>query len=106
MNRALAAAACLFLAVSASCAATDAVRDSLWKGSVLTYDQYLSVDQAAKPPYTVDAVIRKLGAPKETRKEKGVVRELDYHSASLMEDMKIATFYFDADGKLVDKRMW
>jgi len=76
------------------------------KGEVLTYAQYLSVDQSATPAPTADYVLKKLGTPMEVRDRDGKIREIDYHAYSLNDDMKIATFFFDANQKLVKKDLW
>ena len=89
-----------------SCASNPVFPSLFLKGTVLTYPQYLSIDQAATPAPTADMVLKSLGTPMEVRDRDGLIREIDYHAYSLNGDLKIATFFFDANQKLVKKDLW
>lgn len=80
--------------------------DTFLAGNVLTYEQYLSMDQDANPPPTVDDVLAKLGTPMDVRDSDGVRRRLDYHAFSLTDDLKIAEFHFDSNERLMKKELW
>jgi hypothetical protein len=94
------------LVVSGGCTSSPLFPTMFLKGQILTYEQYLSVDQSATPAPTADMVLKKLGTPMEVRDRDGLIREIDYHAYSLNGDMKIATFFFDANQKLVKKDLW
>lgn len=94
------------LSVTAGCTVTNAVRDWTLKGSVLTYDQYLSVDQSASPPPTADTVLTKLGMPMNVHDRDGIRRQIDYYAYSLNNDLNIAEFHFDEHEKLTKKVLW
>jgi hypothetical protein len=76
------------------------------KGSLLTYDEYLSIDTATTPTPTADTVLSKLGMPKSVHDRNGVRRRIDYHTYTLNGDMKTAEFSFDENEKLVKKELW
>jgi len=88
------------------CATYNSVRTSFMSGDVLTYAQYLSIDQSASPTPTVTHVLKTLGDPLEVHYRDGVIRSIDYHSHSLNDDLKIATFFFDENQNLVKKELW
>jgi hypothetical protein len=94
------------LVVAPGCANNPFFPSLFRKGTVLTYKQYLSIDQSATPTPTADFVLKTLGTPMEVRDRDGRIREIDYHAYSLNDDMKIATFFFDANQKLVKKDLW
>jgi hypothetical protein len=94
------------LAVAPACSVVNPMKTWFMKGDVLTYEEYLSVDQAQKPTPTADMVMKKLGTPMEVRDRDGAIREIDYHAYSLNDDLKIATFFFDANQKLAKKDLW
>jgi hypothetical protein len=94
------------LVVAGGCTSSPLFPTMFLKGTVLTYQQYLSVDQSASPSPTPKIVLAKLGTPMEVRDRDGLIREIDYHAYSLNGDMKIATFFFDANQKLVKKDLW
>ena len=94
------------LFVAPACSVVNPMKTWFMKGTILSYDEYLSVDQAQKPTPTAAMVMSKLGSPLEVRDRDGVIREIDYHAYSLNDDLKIATFMFDANQKLVKKDLW
>jgi hypothetical protein len=88
------------------CATYNEVHSWFLTGDVLTYTEYLSVDQTGVPAPTPDYVLKKLGDPLEVHDRNGVIRSIDYHCYSLNDDLKIATFTFDENQKLVKKELW
>jgi hypothetical protein len=76
------------------------------KGECLTYEKYLSIDQSAVPTPTAESVMSALGTPMAVHDRNGKRRSIDYHAYSLTGDMKIATFTFDENEKLVKKELW
>ncbi len=94
------------LGVLPGCETVHSVHGWFLSGAVLTYQQYLSVDQAAVPAPNADSVIKTLGKPMEVHDRDGVIRAVDYHCYSLNGDLKLATFFFDENQKLVKKEMW
>jgi hypothetical protein len=98
----------LFGTISATtgCATVQKVNELFLKGEVLTYEKYLSVDQAASPPPKADTVISTLGMPMAVHDRDGVRRRIDYHCYSLTGEMKIAEFQFDEHENLVKKELW
>src|SRR5262245_34862857 len=89
-----------------SCSTYNSVRSAFLTGDVLTYTQYLSVDQSGTPAPTPDYVLKTLGKPLEVHDRNGVIRSIDYHCYSLNDDLKIASFFFDENQKLVKKELW
>ena len=111
MKRAVVLAAGLFalagsVAVLPGCSTTSSVRCWFLKGSCLTYEQYLSLDQDASPPPTADMVLATLGAPKAVHDRDGARRRIDYYAYSLTGELKIAEFSFDDSEKLTKKELW
>ncbi len=101
----------LFLAASplalTGCETTrDAYANVFLSGTVLTYEQYLSVDQDADPPVAAERVIEMLGDPREVRDVDGVKRMVSYWAYSFTGDLKRAEFHFDSMGKLMKKELW
>jgi hypothetical protein len=77
-----------------------------YKGTTITYAEYLSQDVQAVPPVTVDSVIETFGAPRSVADRDGVRRELTYNAFSMTGDLKMAEFHFDRNEKLVKKELW
>ena len=101
MKQALGLALCVLASVPAC-----AVRNAFWRGAVLSYEQYICVDQTNVPRPTPQTVVAKLGKPMAVREEKGAVKEIDYHAESIEGEMKIATYFFDEKHELYKKQMW
>lgn len=99
-------ALCGVLAAAPGCSTMQSVQNAMLKGEVLTYDQYLSIDQSANPTPTAEMVMKMLGTPLTVHDENGVVRRIDYHAYSLNGDLKTAEFTFDENQKLVKKMLW
>lgn len=97
---------CATLGGAAGCAQVNTAHGWLLRGNVLTYDQYLSIDQSAKPTPTAENVIQTLGKPMSVHDRDGIRRRIDYHCYSLNDDLKIAEFTFDENEKLVKKELW
>lgn len=79
---------------------------AVFAGNVLSYEQYLSIDQDMKPTPTADTVLQALGMPKTVHDRNGVRRRIDYNAKSLTGDLKTAEFTFDENEKLVKKELW
>ena len=91
------------LVVLAGCST---VRCWFVKGRCLTYEQYLAVDQDARPAPTVESVMSSLGKPAAVHDRDGATRQLDYYTWSLTGELKLAEFTFDENGNLVKKWLW
>jgi len=85
---------------------TKAYADIFYKGTTLTYDQYLTQDVHAVPRVTVDSLIETLGNPMAVADRDGVRRRVEYHAFSMIGDLKIAEFHFDTNERLVKKELW
>jgi hypothetical protein len=89
------------------CQATKEVyADTFYKGTTLSYDQYLSQDVESVPPVTADSLIEALGDPADVYDRDGVRRRIEYNAFSMTGDLKRAEFHFDRDEKLVKKELW
>ncbi len=75
-------------------------------GNLITYEQYLSLDQDANPPPTVDEVIAKLGKPRAVHDRDGARRVIEYHAFSLTDELRVAEFHFDDKERLTKKQLW
>lgn len=84
----------------------DAYANVFLTGTVLTYEQYLSIDHNADPPLSAETVIDMLGKPREVRDVDGVKRMVSFWSYSFTGDLKRAEFHFDSMGKLMKKELW
>jgi hypothetical protein len=104
MNRAIfSTLAVVSLVTLAGC---NSVRCMFVKGRCLSYEQYLAVDQDARPAPTVESVLTSLGKPAAVHDRDGATRQLDYYTYSLTGDLKLAEFTFDENGNLVKKWLW
>lgn len=104
MKRAIVSAV---LAISlATLAGCTTVKCWFVKGRCLSYEQYLSVDQDARPVPTVESVMTSLGKPAAVHDRDGATRQLDYYTYSLTGELKLAEFTFDESGNLVKKWLW
>jgi hypothetical protein len=77
-----------------------------YKGTTITYDQYLSQDVQAVPPVTVESLVETLGKPRAVADRDGVRRRIEYNAFSMTGDLKTAEFHFDANEKLIKKELW
>ena len=102
----LAVAVAAPLAVLPGCSTGQSVRCWFLKGTCLSYQDYLSVDQDANPAPTADSVLSKLGKPLAVHDRDGIRRRIDYYAYSLTDDLKIAEFTFDENEKLLKKELW
>jgi hypothetical protein len=94
------------LAVTGCQSTKDAYANVFLSGTVLTYEQYLSIDQNADPPISAETVIERLGDPREVRDVDGVKRMVSFWAYSFTGDLKRAEFHFDRMGKLMKKELW
>lgn len=80
--------------------------DAFYSGTVLTYEQYLSIDQTANPAPTADEVMEALGNPSSVKDRDGVKRRVEYWAFSLTGEIKRAEFHFNEFGRLEKKELW
>jgi hypothetical protein len=88
------------------CSTVQSVHHWFLKGTVLSYDDYLKLDQTAVPTPTVQTVMNAYGPPKAVHDRGGAIRKVEWHCYSLDGELKTAEFSFDENGKLLTKQLW
>ena len=96
----------LVVAGSAGCGTMNTVRGWFLHGDVISYDQYLAVDQNADPKPSVEDIMKSLGRPMQVHDRNGARVRLDYHAYGLDDSLKRAEFHFDKNEKLTKKELW